>query len=214
MTKNIDHFMYAGRNLEDLCSQFAGLSGIQATPGGSHPTLGTHNRLLGSGSRSQTYLELIAPDHSTEVRSEMRSSLEALSRPQLHRLIMRCTSMDFSSLAAAYRKAGIDAPVHDLQRLTPDGGTLSWRLMIPGANPYGLFAPFFIDWLDSPHPSQGLDARLSVLDCEAGHPQAEQLAKLWKDLGVEIALRSADVPYMRVLLDTPRGIVALTSESL
>lgn len=214
MTKSIDHFMYAGRNLEDMCNQFAGLSDIQATPGGSHPTLGTHNRLLGSSSGTQTYLEFIAPDRSMDVHSEMRASLEALSRPQLHRFIMRCTSMDFAPLAAAYRKAGIDAPVHDLQRLTPEGKTLRWRLMIPAANPYGLLAPFFIDWLDSPHPSEGLDARLSVLDCEAGHPQAARLALLWKDLGVDIALYAADAPYMRVLLDTPRGIVALTSKAL
>lgn len=211
MLANLDHFMYAGNSLNTLADQFAALTGITASQGGRHPTLGTHNCLAGSD--TSVYLELIAPDPSSDVHSEMRAGIEGLQRAQLHRFIMRCASEDFPALAKAYRAAGIDAPVHDLQRITQDGNTIRWRLMIPEANAYGLFAPFFIDWLDTPHPSEHLAPTFKVLACEAGHPHAEALLSLWRGLGVDIALRVADTPYMRVLLDTPRGEVAITSGS-
>lgn len=209
MLSNLDHFMYAGGSLDALADQFAALTGITATHGGKHPTLGTHNRLMGSG--TAVYLELVAPDSSSDVRSEMRTALEALHRPQLYRFIMRCSSQDFPALTKAYREAGIEAPVHELERITPDGQTIRWRLMIPAANFYGVFAPMFIDWIDTAHPSEHLASSFKILACEAGHPQAGQLSTLWKELGVDIPLRVADAAYLRVLLDTPRGEVAITS---
>lgn len=209
MLNNLDHFMYAGTSLEDLATRFTALTGIAPRQGGRHPTLGTCNSLVGTG--TSIYLELIAPDPASDVHSEMRIGLEALPRPQLHRFIMRCASDDFPALAKAYRAAGIEAPVHDLQRITPEGQTIRWRLMIPETNTYGLFAPFFIDWLDTPHPSTRLPADVEVLACEAGHPQAGRLSALWQGLGIDMPLRAADTPYMRVLLKTPRGEVAMTS---
>ncbi|MER1967760.1 VOC family protein [Castellaniella sp. GW247-6E4] len=209
MLTTLDHFMYAGTSLDDMATGFTALTGIVPEQGGRHPTLGTHNCLVGAG--SSTYLELIAPDPASDVRSPMRDGMEALPRPQLHRFIMRCASADFPALAEAYRRSGIEAPVHDLERLTQDGQILRWRLMIPEANSYGLFAPLFIDWLDTPHPTGRLTPDATVLACEAGHPQADRLALLWRDLGVEIPLRAADAPYMHVRLGTPRGEVAMTS---
>ena len=209
MPISIDHFMYAGADLDAACASFSELTGISPLPGGSHPTLGTRNRLVGGD--TPTYLEIIGPDPASAVRNDMRSGIEALTRAQLYRVIMRCTSADFPALTEAYRRAGIEAPVHDLQRVTPEGVTLRWKLMIPAANSYGLFAPFFIDWLDTPHPSASLPPSFAIVGCEAGHPEAARLAPLWRQLGVDIPLRAADAPYMRLLLTTPRGEIALTS---
>lgn len=205
---NIDHFMYAGNDLDDMAAAFQRLTGVMPDQGGKHPTLGTHNRLVGTG--SSVYLELIAPDSSSEASSDLRAGIEALRRTRLHRFVMRCASDDFTPLAKAYHNAGIEAPVHDLQRIAQDGQVIRWRLMIPEINPYGLFAPFFIDWLDTPHPSRLLAPNTPMLSCEAGHPQAGKLALLWRDLGVDIPLRLADAPYMHVRLDTPRGEATLT----
>ncbi len=86
---NIDHFMYAGPDLDRLCRELQALTGIEPMPGGQHPQLGTHNRLAGSDAR--LYLELIGPDRSTPQDSPMRASIEALPRPRLHRFIMDAT---------------------------------------------------------------------------------------------------------------------------
>lgn len=202
--------MYGGSDLDALTRSFSDLTGVPTQAGGSHPDLGTRNALLGTG--SPVYLELIAPDPALAARSPVRDAIEAFPRPALHRFIVVCGSGDFDSLAAAYRQEGIEAPVHDLQRLTPGGETLKWKLMIPEPNELGLFAPFFIDWLDTPHPSTRLSASgCAIAGCEAGHPQHERINRLYRKLGVDIHVLASDAPYMRVLLDTPRGQVALTS---
>lgn len=208
--RTIDHFMYAGRDLDTLNQAFAGLTGVTPTTGGSHPTLGTRNSLVGTG--ATTYLELIAPDPALSVSGELRADLEGMTRNQLHRFIMQCDQSDFPALAQAYGDAGIAAPVYDLQRITPTGTTLSWKLMIPAANDLGLFAPYFIDWLDSPHPSKLLGASgCTIAGCVAAHPEHDRVARLWERLGVPIPLGVADHPSMRLQLQTSRGLVELTS---
>ncbi len=206
---NIDHFMYAGPDLEALCTGFTALSGLKPEPGGQHPQLGTHNRLLGG--EGPMYLELIAPDPSSAARSALRAGIAALTRPSLHRFIMDATGTDLDPLLKRYRQAGISAQVQDMHRVTPAGTTLRWRLLVPDENRFGLFAPYFIDWLDTPHPSTRLARGFETLDIEAGHPASEELLALWHDLAVPIQLHPADTSYLRVLLRAPRGRIAITS---
>jgi hypothetical protein len=206
---NIDHFMYAGPQLGPLCASFQALAGVEPEPGGQHPQLGTCNRLVGSG--GPLYLELIAPDPSSTATSPMRSGIEALGRPGLHRFVMNATGADLDALQSVYARVGVPAQVHDMHRLTPAGATLRWRLLVPEANRFGLFAPFFIDWLDTPHPALSLAPNFKLLRCEAGHPSAGELTALWAELGVDIALHAADAPYMQLLVQTARGNVTLTS---
>lgn len=208
--KAIDHFMYGGADLDALVRGFADLTGTQPQAGGSHPNLGTRNFLLGTG--SPVYLELIAPDPAQSVSSDMRAAFESFTRPQLHRFIMVCESTDFPELTRIYKEEGIEAPVHDLQRITAQGETIKWKLMIPRPNALGLFAPLFIDWQDTAHPSTRLGASgCRIVGTEAGHPEYARIAALWAKLGVDIPLVASDAPFMRVLLDTPRGPAALTS---
>jgi hypothetical protein len=205
----IDHFMYAGRDLDALCIRFHALTGIEPEPGGRHPQLGTHNRLVGSD--TPLYLELIAPDPSSSVSSLMRYGMEALASPLLYRFVMDGTGRDLDEFEIAYGRAGITVQVHDMHRLTPDGTTVRWRLMVPDPNRFGLYAPFFIDWLDTPHPSTRLQPQIAMARCEVGHPSHVELAALWRQLGVDIELHGSDAPYMRLLLQTRRGNIALTS---
>ncbi len=206
---NIDHFMYAGPDLDVLSQGFAALTGVEAAPGGQHPQIGTHNRLIGSN--GPMYLELIAPDPTSAARSDLRAGIAQLPRPCLHRFIMDATGADLDHLVRVYAKVGISAQVHDMHRITPDGTTLRWRLLVPDENRYGLFAPFFIDWLHTPHPCTRLAPAFETLGIEAGHPGSEALRALWQDLAVPIPLHSADAPYLRLELKTRRGQVVLTS---
>jgi hypothetical protein len=206
---NIDHFMYAGPDLDVLSQGFAALTGVESEPGGQHPQIGTHNRLIGS--KGPMYLELIAPDPTSAARSDLRAGIAQLPRPCLHRFIMDATGADLDHLVRVYAKVGISAQVHDMHRITPDGTTLRWRLLVPDENRYGLFAPFFIDWLHTPHPCTRLAPAFETLGIEAGHPGSEALRALWQDLAVPIPLHSADAPYLRLALKTRRGQVVLTS---
>lgn len=209
--KEIDHFMYAGADMDRLAAHFAALTGIESQPGGSHPNVGTRNHLVGTHTEG-VYLELIAPDPAQQARSPLRDAFEAMARPQLHRFIARCRSEDFPALQKAYAEAGIDAPVQDMQRRTTTGDLLRWRLMVPdAANPLGVFAPFFIDWLDTPHPCTRLAPACRVAACTAGHPEAGRIRSLWDALGIDLPIVQADTAYLHVSLETSRGTVVLTS---
>lgn len=208
---NIDHFMYACRDFGLLEQSFRDLTGIEPSPGGSHPDLGTRNKLIGTSSR--IYLELIAPDPALSIQSPLRQALTAISRPQLHRVIALGNANDFPAIIDAYRAAGVQAEARTLSRINDAGDVLKWQLLMPEAsNPYGIFAPLFIDWQDTTHPSKRLpSAPCAIVSCEAGHPDIKRIQALWRALGFDFPLVQADIPYMKVTLDTPKGIVQLTT---
>jgi len=208
--RTIDHFMLGGARLDHLAGQFGELTGAQVQAGGRHPDLGTHNALLGTGGAA--YLELIAPDPSVERCNPLRNELNGMIHATLCRFIVQAGASDFPALAEVYADEGWAAPVYDLSRETPTGQVLRWQLMIPDAGPAALFAPFFIDWQNTPHPSQTLpDSGCRWRDAEAGHPQASWLRELWQHLGVEIPVVRATRPYLRVVLEAPLGDVVLHS---
>ena len=209
--QGIDHFMYAGADMETLARGFAAMTGISTAAGGSHPDLGTRNHLLATD--TPTYLELIAPDPAQATSSPLRRALQAMERPQLHRVIGLAPAAGFPALIERYREMGVAAQSMDLQRVTATGEVLKWKLLVTAdPNPLGVFAPMFIDWLDTPHPSTRLPASpCTILACEAGHPDKAGIEAFWRAIGFEFPLVQADSPYMRVTLGTPRGPVALTS---
>lgn len=209
--KGIDHFMYAGSDMDELARRFAEMTGVATAAGGSHPDLGTRNHLLGTD--TSTYLELIAPDPAQPARSPLRGALQAMRRPQLHRVIGLGSARDFPGLIGLYRDMGVAAEGMDLQRVTATGEVLEWKLLVPAdPNPLGVFAPMFIDWLDTPHPSTRLAASAcTIVACEAGHPDKAGIESFWRAIGFDFPLVQADAAYMRVTLGTPRGPVVLTS---
>ncbi len=209
--KGIDHFMYAASDLDGLVRWFTETTGMATSAGGSHPSLGTRNHLLGTDGR--TYLELIGPDPALAAQSPLRRALQAMTRPQLHRVIAEGKADDFPALIERYREMGVAAQAMDLQRVTASGETIEWKLLVPAdPNPLGVFAPMVIDWLDTAHPSTRLGASpCTILGCEAGHPDKPRIEAFWRAIGFEFPLVQADSAYVRVTLGTPRGPVALTS---
>lgn len=210
--KKIDHFMYAFQDLDVLNKHFTALTGVEAEAGGSHPDLGTRNRLLNTG--AGTYLELIAPDPALPCQSALCKNLAVLRQPQLYRIIARCGASDFEDIIRAYRAVGVAAEVRPLQRISSSGEIIKWHLLMPiEPCPYGIFAPLFIDWLDTPHPVQRLPASAcTIIEYEAGHPDNEGIEKLWASLGFSLPLKQSDQAYMKVSLQTPEGLVHLTTD--
>lgn len=209
--KIIDHFMIAGSDLDAMAASFVEKTGIDTVAGGSHPDLGTRNRLLAT--RSSVYLELIAPDPAVRAHNEMRDAMAAMDHDRLHRIIARCSGGDFPALAQAYRDEGITTEVRELQRITDNGDVLKWKLMIPlEPNPLGVFAPLFIDWLDTPHPNKRLPATsCEIIGYQAGHPDTKRIAHLWASLGFDFPLEPCDAPFLKVTLQTPKGRVEFRS---
>jgi hypothetical protein len=206
VTNRLDHFMYAASDLDAAIERFAALSGVTAGRGGNHPGMGTCNALAAFA--GDTYLELIAPDRAQTLENNYGAIFATLAQPQIFTYIVK--GRDLEALQATLAKAGIEADLFDASRATPEGTTLRWRLLIPKANPFGEFAPKFIDWLDTPHPSTTSVPGCTLEGFEIGHPEADRLGALLRSLDVEMTVRRADRPYFLAQLGTPNGPLTLT----
>ena len=139
-------------------------------PGGHHPHMGTHNRLLGLG---DIYLEVIAPDPSAPRPAWPRwFNLDRFSGvPRLTNWIAACDDLEAE---VARGPDGVGVPVA-LAR-----GDLRWKMAVPatGRLPFDDAFPALIQWEGAIHPVQRLpDAGVRLIRLEIAHPEAAALRK-------------------------------------
>ncbi|BAU94577.1 hypothetical protein N24_0315 [Corynebacterium suranareeae] len=196
MGTHIDHIVIAAPNLEDLVSRFEKLTGVKAVAGGRHDT-GTANALVPlAGTKS--YLELIGPDpEATAVtRDNFAIATTTSTEP---RVAAWCVRPD--DLEALAKQRGTQS--HPMSRHTPEGTTLSWRLILPEPGVDFAPVPFAIDWLDSPHPSKVTELQVSIHSFTVyGPTKPDELP--------EPAKFQQGEPYLELVLESPKGRVNLS----
>lgn len=163
----IDHLAVSCTALDAGVESVETALGLPLVPGGKHPHMGTHNRLLGLG---DLYLEVIATDPEAPAPAWPRwFALDAFAgAPRLTNWVAACDDLD---AALALAPSGTGVPV-DLAR-----GDLRWRMAVPadGQLPFGGAYPALIQW-QGPHPAPRLPdtgARLARL--VVTHPEAAAL---------------------------------------
>jgi Glyoxalase-like domain len=209
----LDHIIWACEDLERGRRRFEALTGISPRFGGVHASGVTHNALVGLG--GPRYLEIVAPvkgprpddDDWTRLArasTEPRVLTYCLRSPvPLEKLARTCVALGWRNTSIA--SSG---------RTRPDGLRLRWRVLRPEAEPYGLAFPFFIDWLNSPHPSESTpspepDAAARLTSFGVGHPKAAGLAHALAGFGCQVTTYEAPATCFRVMLDTSRGPISL-----
>ena len=143
MSLAFDHVAIAARTLDEGAAWLAG-RGLTLDPGGRHPGMGTHNRLMSLGPGE--YLELIAPDPEADVRPCWFGLDGFDGPPRVAGWVMRATPL----------RAPAGTRVVQARR-----GDLSWQITLPlaGQMPRDGAQPMLIDWGDGPHPSDRLPDR-------------------------------------------------------
>ena len=146
----LDHVVVAAPDLARAMEAFADATGCQPKEGGSHQGLGTKNALVSFGATS--YLEIIAPDPLQHLDGTFGAVLSTLAEPEpLHWAIR---SNDLASVAQNARDIGFEpGPIRDTARVQPDGTRLEWQLLGLTGHALGGLVPFYIDWLECPHPA-------------------------------------------------------------
>jgi len=190
------------------------LSGIQAAIGGPHPGLGTHNALLSltGPSGNEQYLELIAPDPLQTIEPEsMAARLGELPGPALVTWAAKCPDMRTTIKQSKLLNLSPHGPV-SATRLSPNGETLAWRLMFVNGNDRGL--PFFIDWLDTPHPSLSAPTGCVLSSFELSSPEESQLAIELDALGLSIPVKNSTRAMLKAQIESPNGPFELVSNSV
>jgi hypothetical protein len=216
----LDHLVVAARRLDDGVAWCEATLGITPTAGGTHPLMGTHNRVFAIGSPRfpRAYFEIIAIDPAAPVPARTRwfdlddASLQgALGRgPALVHWVARCG--DVRTACAHLKADGIDrGTVLAAERNTP-GGLLRWQISVrvDGRRLWGGALPTLIGW-GAVHPTDTLpDSGVKLARFELGGLPDSVL----KHLPADIEIRGAAEGSLHATLATPRGRVVIESIGL
>jgi hypothetical protein len=210
MNEFLDHIIWACDDLEKGARRFETLTGVVPQHGGAHASGLTHNALVSLG--RQSYLEILAP---TGPPSGTDDAFSRLARTAGEPRILTYCLRSARPLAEVTQIAeGMGAPKAEVLkngRTTPEGVNLHWQWAAPVFERLGLAFPFFIDWLDSPHPAATVQT-LGVVKLKhfaVGHPLAHDLQRILSAMGAPIETYTAAGGEFQVELDTPLGIVPL-----
>ncbi len=209
----IDHLVYATPDLAATVASMAERLGATPVVGGRHVGLGTRNELLAIGGGA--YLEIVGPDLDNPVHGPRAFGISELASEQL---VAWCACpTDLDQAIGAARAAGYEpGNATPMQRQRPDGSLLRWLLTRATLGPDGVAPlPFFIDWLDSHHPTASLPASGVALT---------SLAVSFPDPGVTTWLAAAGAddsrlvvavgaPALQATLQTSGGFVTLGGRS-
>jgi hypothetical protein len=201
----VDHLIVAADTLEDGTAWCEATLGVTPGPGGRHPLMGTHNRLLNLSSPAfpRCYLEIIAidPDAPPPGRARWFGLDErAPGEPALWHVVARSTMLDMHRWGLIHKQADPGLPL-DMAR-----GDHRWQVLVrPDGRRLGVL-PSLIQW-HGPHPADrlpasGLQLRSLRLD---GLPAAQR--EVLRLRGV--AGDPAAAPRLTAVVDTPRGEVTL-----
>lgn len=211
MTARLDHLVVAATDLASGAAWLEARLGVALAPGGAHPRMGTHNRVLRLG--DGVYLELIAVDPAAPPPGRPRwfglDGTELAARlAERPRLVAWVAATDGVEAAAAASPVPLGT-VHEMTR-----GDLVWRIAIPddGAPVEGGAVPTLIEWPAGVHPTARMpEAGCSLKRLSLHHPDPARLATIFAAIGLaDRAVRVAGgTAALAADLETPGGAVRL-----
>ncbi|WP_326738369.1 VOC family protein [Streptomyces sp. NBC_01022] len=202
----LDHLILAAPDLERTVAWLEDGLGIRLAPGGSHPTAGTRNFLLGLG--DSAYLEVLGPDTGQSVpREKLPFGLGRPGHPRLCTWALRVTDVD--ARVAAARAAGHDpGEPATMSRVDPRGGVVSGRITPPRAFEDGGLLPFLVDWGTTPHPARDLP-RAELAALHGYHPAPDPVRHALRAVEADLTLRRGSRPALVATVRTPDGELTL-----
>jgi hypothetical protein len=211
MTARLDHFAIAATDLASGTAWLEARLGVQLAPGGVHPRMGTHNRVLRLG--DGVYLELIAIDPAAPPPGRPRwfgldepvLAARLAERPRLVAWVAATDDLEAAVAASPFPHG----PAHEMTR-----GDLVWRITIPddGAAVEGGAVPTLIEWPADVHPTKRmLDAgcsleRLTIRHAEPGRIREGLAAFGLDDPALHVA---KGAPSLAATIITPAGRVTI-----
>jgi hypothetical protein len=196
LAARVDHLVIAAATLEQGDAWCERTLGITPGPGGKHPLMGTHNRLVRVATVNfpRAYFEIIAIDPAAPDPGRKRwfdlddMALRATLADQGPRLVHWVAQVpDLNQALAALKRLGIDRgePLA-ASRMTPRG-LLEWRISVrpDGQRLFDGCLPTLIEWGDV-HPAASLpDSGLSLHNLAVRHPRSADLRAALDAVGLE-----------------------------
>lgn len=219
MTVFVDHLVIAAASLAQGAAWCEATLGVAPGPGGRHPLMGTHNRLLKIASEAcpDAYLEIIAIDPEAPPPTRARwfglddAALQArlaAEGPRLVHAVARSTMLDMHrwGLITVGLAPGEPIAAH---RDTP-AGRLAWQILVreDGQLLCGGALPTLIQWQGT-HPATAMPASgvtLKALTLRGVPPRARDVLRL---RGATV--QAEGLPALEATFATPLGDVVLQS---
>jgi len=201
----IDHLVYATPDLDATLADIRSGWGIEPTNGGRHDGLGSRNALLSLG--GSTYLEVVGPDaEQGDPPGPRPFGIDELDEPALVTWAAGVPSID--TWIDWARARGVDpGDAFEMQRTTPGGEVLRWRLTMPPFDGDGVL-PFLIEW-PGVTPAATAANGCSLMSLELQHPDLAIGSRLGEyAVPVEVAKGER---LIRATIFTPTGVVTLES---
>jgi hypothetical protein len=221
MKLNTDHFVLAADTIEQGVNFLEERLGVRIPFGGVHTAMGTHNCLMQLS--EDVFFEIIAinpesyTDSTLQIQQPRWFSLDdpclqaqLKHRPQLLTWVVNSRDIQHSTSNGIYRQC---------TARTITRGDLSWSFALPDDGSllaYGLI-PYVLQWFGS-HPAANMtNLGCSVVEVNLYHPLKGWLDKQLQDIGaahlvnVE-SLAQTQVPYLELVLQSPKGKVSLSSK--
>lgn len=221
----LDHLVVMAASLAEGVAWCEATLGVTPAPGGEHPLMGTHNRLLriATPDFSNAYLEIIAinpvADNDQRALGKRWFDMEnpaliaqvARDGPQLIHWVVRVP--DVRAAVARLAAQGIDrGAVLPASRATPNG-LLQWQITVrpDGQRLFDGCLPTLIQWGDT-HPAASMpESGVTLQSIQLQHPEATALRTACDHLGLAQTPITPGPPRLSALLHTPRGPIDLHS---
>ena len=199
----VDHLVWATPDLDDTVARVREEWGIEPTVGGSHDGLGSRNVLLALG--GATYLEIVGPDPAQPDPPGPRPfGIDDLREPTLVAWAAGVPDIDLWIEWA--RRRGVDpGDAFAMQRTTPAGRVLRWRLTAPPADGDGIL-PFLIEW-PGVTPAATAARGCELVSLDLAHPDPAFASRL-AEYAVPVGIARGDRALTATIL-TPTGIITL-----
>lgn len=196
-----DHLAITAETLDAGVAAVEDALGVELAPGGQHPHMATHNRLLGLG---DLYLEVISADPGANRPAWPRwFDMDNFSgRPRITNWICRSDDLDADVAASGPDFTGIPTPL--------SRGDLRWRFAIPpsGKLPFDDAFPALMQWDGTLHPATMLaDRGVRLVRLEIAHPRADALraALAGRIDDPRVVILPGTAKAMRGTFSTPHG---------
>ncbi|MGB2683263.1 MAG: VOC family protein [Candidatus Competibacter sp.] len=208
----LDHLVVTAPSLDAGAAWVRQALGVSPQPGGEHPRMGTHNRLLRLG--DELYLEVIAINPAAPAPTRPRwfalDRLGSDAAPALSAWVVRTSNIQAAVSVCSEPIGAVEA----MSR-----GALDWfiTLSADGSAPLGGIGPALIEWRTAPHPASKLQEQgLSLAKLELAHPEPERVSRLLTslrlDAPVTVSAAARDSkPRLVAWINTPHGLQVLSS---
>jgi Glyoxalase-like domain len=235
MKTQIDHLVIVANNLAQGMAWCEVTLGITPNPGGEHKLFGTHNRLfkIATPANPMAYCEIIAinPGASPAIKQGVKrwfdmdnAALQAAVAIEPRLVHFVANTPDVAAACAALSALGMErGPALQASRHT-NKGVLQWQITVreDGQRLFNGMLPTLIQWGKADdaeplrlHPRNSLPrSGVTLQGITSTLPEAPALQAAYAAIGLQGVAVENGPANLSVTLQTPKGLVTLTSQGI